>query len=195
MAIETPRRKKHTALWIGGGVLLLAVLLAVAAVMFPPAQYTFLRGARLRSIEIIDYKAMFGSMGTPLPPGTPDSMTMKLYTTEADFKAVVAQMQSELTAAKGWIDPMAGYPGAGATDMYPAGFATFTHGSDSAVYAITKDDVGMGFPYSGDLHGGKTVIMVMGETTLFDRLIDKVHQDETPPVMGGTTGSTIGGRP
>ena len=171
---ERPKRK-HWKWMVPVGVVLLLLLVASAAVLFPATPYKFLKGADLQLIELIDYRAV---MSAPIPAGIPTKVTYRIYTSPVPTKELIEDMRQELVA-KGWTDL---YAGMGGMPPELGDMAEFQNGTIESIMAYSMNE-------------GETLVMVTTETTFMDRILDKIHKDKMPAMFpsSSTTTSPTGG--
>jgi hypothetical protein len=145
-------------------VLLVACAGFAAVVFFPSTPFGFLRGARLQDIEVEngDYAAAMVIYGATGPP--PEHVTYRRYAVEGDGKELVRKAKAELTSTKGWT--------------------IFQElGDDAVAFARGYEFVWVaGANVRPDNLGVNTVVTVT-PTSSMDRILDKVHKDERPPVQ------------
>lgn len=185
---ERPKRK-HWKWMVPVGVVLLLLLAASFAVLFPATPYKFLKGADLQHIELIDYRAL---MGAPMPAGFPTKVTYRIYTSPVPTKELIEDMRQELVA-KGWTDI---YAGMGGMPPELGDMAAFQTGTSESIMAYSMNDSVLGGSARGwDDLKGETLVMVTTETTFMDRILDKLHKDKMPAMFpsSSTTTSPTGG--
>jgi hypothetical protein len=163
------RPKRKAWKWVVSGVVVaLLAVVAVVSLLIPSKPFDFLKGASLIQVELIDYSAMFGGLG--MPPGTPTSVTVRIYGVGPSTKELTPKFREELTSA-GFLEHETLY----------RGYETYIYekGASESVY-ITSANNCFDFGLSPMHVNGQTLVVVMSETRFFDKLLDKMHKDKRP---------------